>query len=328
MNYFTTKPNVMAIVIVSLLLAFPAVDTRAQTPSSAPAATSSVEAILDEADVQRKAYIDEFKNLLSRETKFFEIFDKEGRSKRTRRILSTFVVYPLSRSENATAEYRSVVSVDGKAISDADKRAEDLFAQVAKVESSQKELEKIQEESSRHDLELFVSGLTLYQGVTLAENLRPLFTFTLEGRDQVAGQEVYVIRYQQNRPSRNISVREDPQTVKGEMSVYYDAGISEKDPNERLSGTLWITTSNFQILREKRTMTVRPEKFENPVTIAENVFDYQPSAFGILVPQQITHTQYDLNKKDRSSTMSSRVTFTYDEFTRPDVSVEGEVRSK
>src|SRR5688500_17805961 len=76
----------------------------------------SLEAILNGSAERRETYINEFKNLLSEETKTFSIYDKKGAVKKTRTITSTFIVYQLSKNEKSIAEFRNVTAIDGKKV--------------------------------------------------------------------------------------------------------------------------------------------------------------------------------------------------------------------
>jgi len=288
----------------------------------------SIEEIVRNASVQRDAYVEEFKNLLSRETKTFEIYDKNGSVKRRRIIVSTFIVYPLATDEKRVAEYRNVVSVDGKALVNTDKRAQDFFEQIAKAGSSQKQLEKLDIEGSRFDEEISLSLFTLYQSVALAENLRPYFEFKIEGKEPMAGGEVYVIAFQQVKDSPYIITDAKKEPADGKLTLKYDVDFNGgRDVNGRLRGKLWIDANTFQVWREQRVMTLQPTGFPAPVTFAENLFEFQKSDFGILTPGKISYVQYRIDKKERNAQREAGVTFEYDRFTKPDVEVmSGEVK--
>ena len=283
---------------------------------------ASIDDIIARAAEQRKAYINEFKNLMSQETKTFEIFDKKGEVKKRRSVVSTFIVYQLSKDDRSIAEYRNVVSVDGKKLKDADKRAEDFFEQIAKVESSSKELEKLEREGSRFDEEISLNLFTLYQAAPLAENIRPSLAFRLQREDSVLGRRVYVVSYSQTKKSPYILTDGEREIGDGKLALKYETGLDDKAAAIRLNGEFWIDALTFQVQREKRTLTVLPEGWNAPVVIAETIFDYAGSDFGILIPKRIEHTQLDIRKKERISVKNSKITFEYDKFTRPDVEVK------
>ncbi|MEO7673970.1 MAG: hypothetical protein ABIU09_07820 [Pyrinomonadaceae bacterium] len=293
-------------------------DTRGQDGARAV----TLDQTIVKAAEQRVKYITEFKNLLSQESKTIAIFDKKGSVKKTRTIVSTFIVYQLSRDEKSIAEYRNVVTVDGRKIEDADKRAEDFFERITKLDSSLKELEKLEGEGSRFDEEISINGFTLYQAAPLADNIRPSITFRFEREDVVSGSAVYVISYVQSKQSPYIISRGQRPTGDGNLTLRYDTGMDENDAAIRLNGELWIDKVSFQVRREKRNLTVLPEGWSSPVVLAETVLNYENSDFGILIPKLIEHTTFDIKKKEKTSAKESKITFVYDKFTKPDVEVK------
>ena len=282
----------------------------------------SVDEIISKAAEQRNTYIGEFKNLLSQEKKSIETFNGKGEVKKKRSITSTFIVYQLSSDEKNIAEYRNVLFVDGKKIDDADKRAEDFFERIVRLDSSNKELEKLADEGSRFDHEISLNGFTLYQAAPLAENIRPALSFRLERKDSLSGSAVYVISYAQTKQSPYILTDGQQAATDGKLTLRYDTGLDDRSAVIRLNGEFWIDAATFQVRREKRRLSVLPNGIGAPVTLAETVFDYEKSDFGILIPKRIEHTTFDVRKKDWSSSKNSKITFEYENFTRPDVEVK------
>ena len=279
--------------------------------------------IIGRASEQRTAYQDVFKNLLSRETKTSETYKKNGEVKKQRTIVSTFLVYQLSKDVNRISEFRNVKSVDGKTLNNTEMRAQSLFETVSKAESSDKELQKIEDESQRYDEDIAVTGLTLFQAVPLSDNLRPFFDFKLEGKDSIGGLPVYVVSYQQIKATPYISANPLRLANDHRLSVFYDSGIrSDRDLGERLSGKFWLDAETFQVRREVRDFTLQPPDFPRPVLLAETTFEYQKSDFGILVPKRIIHVQNQILEGDRSSRKEAKIIFDYDNFTKPDVEVK------
>lgn len=278
--------------------------------------------IVNRAALQLPNYLSTFRNLISQETKTFTRYSKDGDVKKTKKVVSTFIVYPSAKDENRIAEYRNVISVDGRPVGNPEGRAKDFFERVVKSESSQAELRKIEDESSRYD-EIAVNGLTLFEGVPLLEHLRQSFSFTLSGTEKIGGYDTYRIDYEQVRASPYVSINESTVPSDGKMPVIYELESSVSGPaNERLRGTLWIDVSTFQIRREKRQMTIQPENFARRVVAADNEFDYQNSEFGILTPRRITYTSYRIDRKNDASVKEDSITLEYEKFTRPDVEVK------
>ncbi len=291
----------------------------AQTPPPVPA----LEQILQSADDQRLRYQQEFKNLLSQETKFFETFEKNGDLKKTRTVKSTFIVYQLTKAENGIAEFRNVYEVDGKPLNDAEKRALDFFQKVEKAETLDKELKKIKDESLRHDLDFQVYGFTIFQAPFLDKRARPYFDFRLETTERRGESDVYVVSFHQNRPCPCIAVNKKKGQENIERLFVYDLDLKDdRDYKEQIDGRLWIDAKTFQIVREERTLSVQPEGFDSRVPLDENVFEFQKGDFDIMTPKRIVHTQYELKEKEKRSIMEGRITFDYDKFTRPDVEVK------
>ena len=290
--------------------------------------TIPVDDVVKRAAIQVPNYLSTFRNLISQETKTFTRYSKDGDVKKTKKVVSTFIVYPSAKDENRIAEYRNIISVDGKPVGNPEARAKDFFERVVKSESSQAELKKIEDESSRYD-EIAVNGLTLFEGVPLLEHLRQYFNYKLNGTEKIDGYDAYRIDYEQVRASRYISIDESSVPSDGKMPVIYELESGISGPaNERLRGTLWIDANTLQIRREKRQMTIQPENFARPVVAADNEFEYQNSDFGILTPRRITYTSYRIERKNDTSVKEDGITLEYEKFTRPDVEVKSsEVKS-
>ena len=310
--------NLFAVVI--LLLASSAFG---QTPTPTPALSTNE--ILDKAVGQTRLYLETFKNLLSSETKTFEIYDKKGEVKKRRTVTSSFIVYQLSKGGGRIAEYRNVLAVDGKTLDKTDTRAQDFFERVAKAESSGKELAEIEKESLRYDDPIQINGLTLFQALALAKNLRPLFEFTLEGKQIINGAEVYVISYRQTRGSPDITLNADDENRPGDRITLNMVVEVDGNPvlNERMRGKFLIDAATFRLWREEREITVQPAGFDAPLAAVREDFDYQNSDFGMLVPKKITHAHYRIKTKEKLAVKEVQVTFEYSKFTRPDVEVKG-----
>lgn len=293
---------------------------------------STVDEILPNAEQQAVNYQQTFTNLLGEETKTFEDFDKNGKSKNSRVIVSNFIVYQSIKNPNIITEYRNVVKVDGKSIGDTDKRIQDFFEKLGKSVSIEQELEGIQKESSRYDKNLEISGFTLLQAPILAEHIRPAFDFRLDGHDTIDGNDVFVVTYQQKTKSPYVFFNvEKPASDKLFINYNYDLPGSIKDSaNPLMNGKLWIDAKTFQIWREERRLTIQAAELKNPVTVIENEFEYQKSDLGILTPKRITFTDYVVKSKkgEISTVKDSKATFEYKNFTKADVEVKsGDVKN-
>ncbi|HXH69942.1 MAG TPA: hypothetical protein VNI60_06290, partial [Pyrinomonadaceae bacterium] len=92
----------------------------------------TIETILPEAEKQAINYQQSFLNLLGEETKTFEDFDKNGNAKNSRVIVSNLIVYQSPKNESIITEYRNITKVDGKSVSNTDKRIQDFFEELGK----------------------------------------------------------------------------------------------------------------------------------------------------------------------------------------------------
>lgn len=278
--------------------------------------------VLRSAVAARDAYLGEFRNLLSFENRTVAVYSKDGNIKRRKMVRSKFVVYESTKEKGRISEFRNVVEVDGNPVPNSEKRVEDFFVSVQKAESSARELERIAKESQKYDDELAINGFTLFQGVILAENLRPFFEFNIVGRETVSGADTLAVEYRQTRASQFIRLI-NPPPPGGSIGVYYDAGLDTKNGlNERLSGRIWLDAANYRIWKEERIMSIQPDGYATPVVVARTDFEYGPSDFGILTPRKIVHTQYQVLKKERSSRKDVGVTLDYEKFRRPEVEVK------
>jgi hypothetical protein len=282
-------------------------------------APPTIETILSRAAEQRNIYIDEFKNLLSQETKTFETYDKNGATKKKRTVVSTFIVYQ-SPGNNSIGEFRNVVSVDGRKVENADKRAQDFFEEIAKVDRSNQEWERIEKEGSRYDEAITINGLTLFQAVVLADNLRPAFEFKLDSTESFAGRPVYVVSYKQVKDNRYISMDPDRMVGDGKPELVYDIEV-DRNAVARVSGRFWIDAETFQIRKEERRVTVQGDAAARPTVATETTLEYQNSSFAILTPIRLTFTQYR-PAKNGETRKDVAVAFSYENFTKPDVEVK------
>lgn len=305
-------------IIAGLIIQLSTASAFSQTPEI------PIAEIVRRADDQAEIYRNQFQNLISRETKFFEIFDKNGQVKKRRTVTSIFLVYQPVKSQ-ALVEFRNVLAVDGKKIADSEKRAQNFFEEVINAQSSEKELQKLQDESSRYDLEYSVNGMTLFQAPLLADNFQPYFEYTLAGSEIIEGRDTIVLTYNQKRASPDIIIGNSAPRSEGRLTLQNEVSMTG-ELNPRMKGKFWLDPTTMQVRREIRQLTLQPAGFSAPVIYYETEFNYGPSEFQLLTPTRITHIQYDINKKERSSRKAGKIVFEYEKFTKPDVEVKsGEV---
>src|SRR5215203_3712793 len=309
--------NTAVIIFIGALSAF------AQVPVTPTDSQPPLNVILDSAALKSENYREAFKNLLANELKTFEQFDNKGDSDKKTVVKSSFLVYQSGKSATSTAELRNILEVNGSPIPDSQKRGEEFLAELDKQTTLERELKKLQSESSKYDKTWLVYGLTLNQAVALKPQLRPVFDFQLVGREILDGNDVYVVSYQQKTKSPRITVNEKSNLGPNEVSVNFNIGIPAelKKTDKFLRGKLWIDAKTFQVWREERELTAR---ISDPVMLLTNVFEYQSSGFGILVPKSITMTIYNAKKEkgDRFSSVKDMVmNFEYSNFRQTNVEV-------
>lgn len=281
--------------------------------------------MIDRARARTNVYLETFKNLLSEEKKTFEIYEKSGKIKKRKTVDSTFLVYQLTKEQGRVAEFRNVTAVDGKKVPNVDDRAKDFFEKVVAADNSQKEYERIRDESSRFDEDFAINGLTLFQAIALSDELRGRFRFTMAGRESIGGKTVYVVLFEQIRADPAITVNSPSATNNYDIEI---EGPTNVELDARIRGKLWIDADTFNVRRELRERTIQPVGLAQPVVVAEDELEYTDSAFGILTPQTLTHVQYRVRLKDGVASKDTKILFEYGKFTQPDVEVKGEVKDK
>lgn len=281
--------------------------------------------VINRARARTTVYLETFKNLLSEEKKTFEIYEKGGKVKKRKTVDSTFLVYQLSKEQGRVAEFRNVVAVDGKRVSDADERAKTFFEKVVASDNSQKEYEQIRDESSRFDEDFAVNGLTLFQAIALSEKLRGRFRYTMAGRESIGGKNVYVVLFEQMRADPAITVNSPTASDNYDIEIDGDKSV---ELNARIRGKMWLDADTFNLRRELRERTIQPDGFLQPVVVAEDLLEYTDTDFGILAPKTLSHVQYRVRLKEREVVKDTKILFEYGKFTQPDVEVKGEVKDK
>ena len=272
-------------------------------PSSDAAATAE---LISRAALRQRAYKERFKDLTAEETQRVEEYGAEG-LKRRREVVSDLIIYQSQLDGSSVAEYRNVRMVDGKPVGGRDRRVEQLFGRLAKADSIKKELERIQRESRRYDLNYSAYGYTLHQGEPLDERLSPSYRFTVTGSERVDGHDVIVVRYEQvsRYPEPTFKLKL-PERLKGAEPLY--------------RGRLWLDRETARLRREERELTIRHPSLPTPLTLMKYEFSYGDSRFEILTPTRITISAYsrgrDLPGGGAEMSLGGRVVFEYGKFSR------------
>jgi hypothetical protein len=298
-------------VIVFVIWAVAAVYSQTATVST----TLETNEIVRRAADETRHFRDEFRNLLAKEVRTFRIYDKKSSLKKQRIIVSNFLVYDLSTTKDQTTEFRNVVSVDGKPVSDPDDRAVELFEKVSRASTASKELERIQKESLRYDEEIKMFGLTLYQAIALNEKIRDVIDFQSAGSAKVQGTDTIVLKFRQTKPSFYINTSGNPP-----VDAVLDYEFGSKSAESLIDGTLWIDSRTFQIVREERNLWIREKDMTVPALLTADVFEFEESRFTIRTPKHIVHVEYWVDSDHRGA-KHIEIEYDYSAFTRPDVEV-------
>ncbi len=310
--------------LLFIVFVLSAVSVFAQNMQPPPPTPANLNTILNEAAKQSAVYSETFKDLLATETKTFERYDNSGVTKNRTKIESNFFVYQSSKNEKVSSELRNVVKVNDELVPESQARADRFLGELQKTSTVEKELEKIQDESLRYDKTFRIIGLTLFEGITLTENLRPFFNFNLLGTENYQGREVYVVSYRQTRKSPFITINEKKTKepgLRGDFDINLPGSLKKAD--KFLQGKLWIDAQTFQIWREERQIAVQTAA---PIVAQETVFEYQPGDYEILTPKKIIFTEYNIkknsNKNEFTTVKNAQVTFDYSEFKKTDVDIQ------
>lgn len=281
-------------------------------PDAQAAHTTDLEKLLRDAAARTAEYRSAFTDLAAEETKTIETYDENGKLKRVRRIVSDLIVYQSRLYQSSVSEYRNVREVDGKAVAGRDKRVMKLFERLAKAKSLDKELERVDQEGNRYDLTDRYTGMTLHQGLLLADDTRPAFRYEVTGREQLDGREVVVVRYQQVRQTPGVNIDfKVPDMLKGSEFLYH--------------GRLWLDAETAQIRREVRELALHTSLMKDPLVVVSFDFQYGESRFGVLLPRRLIFNSFAHGHGRPpgalSLSLSTRMTFEYGAFSRFDIKV-------
>ncbi len=307
-------------IFVALFCLFSALGVSAQTTAAATPAPD-LPTIISEAAKQSENYRLAFKNLIAVETKTSNNYDKNGVLKNSKIIESDFLVYQSAKDADSIAELRNVTKVNGKAVPDSQKRSDALFTELQKSSTLRKELEKIENESSKYDDTIEISGVTLSQAVALKDKFRPYFDFSLAGTEKSADGDVYVVNYLQTKKSPFILLNSKDKNLDESLDFNFSLPGSLKKKDAFLRGKLWIDARTFCVRREERELFVQPE---NPVVLLSTNFAYQPGDYDIMVPKSIVLTTNSVKKKGNNYLTAKDIeaSFNYSKFRKTETDVK------
>lgn len=292
----------------------PGQQDAARTSAAQSLTPAQLESFLDAAYARTTEYTTSFRDLTAEEKQSVELYDATGKLVRRRQIISDIIVYQSRFDKGVAAEYRNVREVDKVQVAGREERVLRLFKRLASSSSVNQELALISDEASRYDLNYSIHGYTLKQGLALQKEVRNVFAFEVEGREQVEGHETLVIKYTQRGPSQQLKVDlRLPSLPKASDSFY--------------RGRLWLDARTAQIRREERELVLTIPQVKEQLVLIRQEFHYTASQFDILVPQRITLTTLGSIRLDKdrvaSSTLGGRLVFEYGPFARFNVTIPG-----
>jgi hypothetical protein len=299
------------LLLLSLLILTNIGPSFGQKATGSQLTPAELKELIRRAELRIDEYRAKFKDLTADEEQRVEEYNGDGNLKRQRRIVSDLIIYQSQLDPSSMSEYRNVRSVDGVTVAKREERLVNLFARLAKADSVKKELERINRESRRYDLDYSSYGLTLNEGLLLSENLLPSFQFADAGREQIKGRDVIVIQYQQVEYNPNLAFKLTslPNELKGAETRY--------------RGRLWLDAETAQLWREERELMLQHPLLKQPLVLMRFEFEYAASSFGILTPQRIVFSTYNKGRTGADKLpellLGGKVTFEYSGFRRFDV---------
>jgi hypothetical protein len=236
--------------------------------------------LLDRAADNARRYTNAMRNLTADETRETEIYDRNGKVQKRRKMRANLVV---QQSDASTlAELLRVFEVDGKAVKEA--------------ESSKYELE-----------EMRMHGMSLNQAWPL-ENaaFRQTAVFKQDRTERIADRQTVVVRYEY--PSKI------PEA--GRSADRFDGFMPSRVFTR---GRIWIDAETAEIWRYETETMVEEATLSEPAVWDRMEFYYAPSSFGIPTPQKIVWTTFATVSRERSKlrlSVKGKLTAEYGPFRR------------
>jgi len=279
--------------------------------SAAQVAVADLESILQKAAYRRVEYVETFKNLTAVETRTTEVFDKNGKLDKQRKVVSDFFVYTLKNDAGVVNEYRLTREVDGKPVRKGEKQAAALFESLAKAKNSKQEFDRLREENLKYSLGYYRWGITLQPASALRADMQPAYVFELIGKEKLGGRDLIVVQYK----TRHVSP-----TTSNLLKHFSYPIIGER-------GRVWLDSQDFRIWRWESEHTVTDTDIIVPVVYMEDRIDYVASPYGVLVPKAIVTSFFDKKESDpQSIRLVGRITSNYAEFKQFSVSTDSEIQ--
>lgn len=288
-------------------------------PGQSELSSEELNLLFVKAERESQRYSEVFKNLSAEETKTKSYYRPNGRLAETRVIKSFFIVYQ-SPENRSVQEFRNVLEYNGKNVARSEHKTTGFFERLARADSSSEAAEKIRDEGLRFDGRIISWGMTLTQDRPFRSSIRGFFEFTVIGKEQVEGRDVWVIGYQQTKMTSEIRANptkaERKQSIRG---IEYSTVISKsfQPTNPLMRGVIRLDAETAQIWSNEFEIVLHPEKLSEPVVSINISYEYQPSEFGILTPKKFLIRNFRISGRgDRSLsvTIDAESVFEYSDF--------------
>ena len=285
-----------------------AMSAASQTPRN------ELESVLQQADTRRKEYVETFKDVTAVETRVTEIFDKNGRVEKQRRVVSDFLVYRSELGDEGVNEYRVAREVDGKAVDNPAEDALKRFRRLASAKTLAQQSERLRDANLKYMLGYYSWGLTLQPLGVVRPQQQQNLDFSIAGRERLAGRDTIVLGY------RHKELR--PAPTRGIYRHF-------KSPRSGARGSAWLDVDDGRLRRWEHEMLVADREITTPVVLVRDEIEYEPSTFGVLTPKRIVASFFDKSGDKKAPDvlrLAGRITFTYEAFKRFQVTTDTEIQ--
>jgi hypothetical protein len=270
--------------------------------------------LLDKANALSDKYRSLFRDLTAEEKRVFELYKKTGELDTRRQTVSDLIVYASQRDPNKVAEYRNIREVDGKPVKNQLERVEKLFDRVSKADSPGKELDRINRESARYDLDTQFTGYTVLNAFAAWKQSRRIFKYEFAGRERLRDQELVVIKFEQTEFVKNL------------FGLRHYEKLNVTGPLMR--GQYWLDPQTGRLWRERHEIFFRDNAQPRTFKAIEVDYDFISGEQGIWLPQRILFQYFNPLKSDKGFPvemyLSVRITHEYGPFRRFEVKARHE----
>ena len=258
----------------------------------------------------RQEYVQTFKNLTAVEIATTELFDKNGKVEKQRKVISDLLVYQMQTNSDVVVEFRITREVDGKPVGKGEKQAIELIENLAKSKNFEQEVKRLREENLKYTLTYYRWGITLRPVPAVQKEMQPAYVFSQIQPERQGGRDMMILPYQ----------------TRGTSLSTYELVRHFTNPEIGERGRIWLDAEDFRVWRWESERTVVDQDITSAAVYMRDEIEYVTNPFGILVPKKIVTSFFDKNEADNLSLrLTGRITYTYDEFKRFEVKSDSEV---